>query len=123
MHVAILLLVVPVWSITISGISQSFAEEGGIPDWVKTALILWSEDEITNVEFVKTIDYLSSKGIVTISSTNDKEVQRQLEYLKAKSEVPQEEVKELRDENKEYRILLKSQEISEPVKSSASFTK
>ncbi len=123
MHVAILLLVVPVWSITISGISQSFAEEGGILDWVKTALILWSEDEITNVEFVKTIDYLSSKGIVTISSTNDKEVQRQLEYLKAKSEVPQEEVKELRDENKEYRILLKSQEISEPIKSSASFTK
>jgi chromosome segregation ATPase len=60
---------------------------------------------------------------VTISSTNDKEVQRQVEYLKAKSEVFQEEVKDLREENKEYRILLKSQEINKSTKNPISFTK
>ena len=111
-RVAFLILLVLVGSITISGISQSFAEKGEIPDWVKTTLALWSNGEITNEEFVKAIDYLTAKGIVTISSTNDKEVQRQVEYLKAKSEVFQQETKELREENKEYRILLKSQEIS-----------
>jgi len=109
---AFILLLILVGSITISGIGQSFAEKGEIPDWVKTTLSLWSNGEITNEEFVKAIDYLSAKGIVTISSTNDKEVQRQVEYLKAKSEVFQEEAKELREENKEYRILIKSQEIN-----------
>jgi len=111
-HVALLVLLILVGSITISGISQSFAEKGEIPNWVKTTLTLWSNDEITNEEFVKAIDYLTTKGIVTISSINDKEVQRQVEYLKAKSEVFQKESKELREENKEYRILLKSQEIN-----------
>ena len=66
--------------------------------------------------------YLTSKGIVAISSTNDKEVQKQVEYLKAKSEVFQEEVKNLREENKEYRILLKSQEINKSTKNPTSFT-
>ena len=123
MNIVILLLVVLVGSIAISGISQSFAEKGEIPDWVKTTLSLWTVGEITNDEFVDAIDYLTSKGIVTISSTNDKEVQRQVEYLKAKSEVFQEEVKDLREENKEYRILLKSQEINKSTKNPISFTK
>jgi len=122
-RVVYLILLILVGSITISGITSSFAEKGEIPDWVKTTLSLWSEGEITNDEFVKAIDYLTSKGIVTISSTNDKKVQKQVEYLKAKSEVFQEEVKELREENKEYRILLKSQEISKATNSQTSFTK
>ena len=112
MNIVILLLVVLVSSIAISGITQSFAEKGEIPDWVKTTLSLWTVGEITNDEFVDAIDYLTSKGIVTISSTNDKEVQRQVKYLKAKSEVFKEEVKDLSDENKEDRILLKSQQIN-----------
>jgi len=118
-RVVFLVLLILVGSVTISGISQSFAEKGEIPDWVKTTLALWSNGEITNEEFVKAIDYLSAKGIVTISSTNDKEVQRQVEYLKAKSEVFQEEAKELREEIKEYRILLKSQEINEATNTSS----
>ncbi len=122
-RVAFLLILILVGIITISGISQSFAEKGEIPDWVKTTLSLWTVGEITNDEFVDAIDYLTSKGIVTISSTSDKEVQRQVEYLKAKSEVFQEEVKDLREENKEYRILLKSQEINKSTKNPTSFTK
>ncbi len=123
MRVAFLLILILVGIITVSGISQSFAEKGEIPDWVKTTLSLWTVGEITNDEFVDAIDYLTSKGIVTISSTNDKEVQRHVEYLKAKSEVFQEEVKDLRKENKEYRILLKSQEINKSTKNPTSFTK
>jgi len=110
-RVALVVLLFLVGSISIFGINQSFAEKE-VPDWVKTTLELWSNGEISNEEFVKAIDYLSEKGIVKISSTNDKEVQRQVEYLKAKSEVFQEETKELREENKEYRILLKSQELN-----------
>ncbi len=71
MHVAFLVILILVGIITISGISQSFAEKREIPDWVKTTLILWSDGEITNEEFVDAIDYLTSKRIVTISSTNE----------------------------------------------------
>lgn len=118
MRIAFIVLFILVGFITISGINQSFAEKGEVPNWVKTTLALWSNGEITNEEFVKAIDYLTAKGIVTISSINDKEVQRQVEYLKAKSEVFQEEVKDLREENKEYRILLKSQEINKSTNTS-----
>ena len=71
-------------TIPVSGISQSFTDKDKIPDWVKTTLALWTNGEITNEEFVRVIDYLTERGIVEISSTNDKEVQRQIEYLKAK---------------------------------------
>ncbi len=118
MRVAFIVLFILIGVVTISEISQSFAEKGEVPNWVKTTLALWSNGEITNEEFVKAIDYLTTKGIVTISSINDKEVQRQVEYLKAKSEVFQEEAKDLREENKEYRILLKSQEINKSTNTS-----
>jgi chromosome segregation ATPase len=72
-------------------------------------LVKW---RISNEEFVTAIDYLAEKGIVTVSTINEKENQRQMEYLKAKSEVFKEETKELREENEEYRILLKSQELN-----------
>ncbi|MCH7560461.1 MAG: matrixin family metalloprotease [Thaumarchaeota archaeon] len=118
MRVAFIVLFILIGVVTISEISQSFAEKDEVPNWIKTTLALWSNGEITNEEFVKAIDYLTAKGIVTISSINDKEVQRQVEYLKAKSEVFQEEAKDLREENKEYRILLKSQEINKSTNTS-----
>jgi len=109
---ALITLLALVGSIPFSGVTQSFAQEPEVPDWVKTTLSLWTNGEISNEEFVTAIDYLTEKGIVTISSINEKENQRQIEYLKAKSEVFKEETKELRAENEEYRILLKSQELN-----------
>ena len=123
MQVTFVVLLILIGTIPISGISQSFADQGEIPDWVKTTLSLWTSGEITNEEFVKAIDYLTERGVVEISSTNDKEIQRQMEYLKAKSEVFQEETKELREENKEYRVLLKSQEINKSEKFPTSMSK
>ena len=87
-------------TIPVSGISQSFTDKGEIIDWVKTTLVIWTNGEITNEEFVRVIDYLTERKIVEISSTSDKEVQRQIEYLKAKSEEFQEETKDLREKNK-----------------------
>ncbi|QDI88223.1 matrixin family metalloprotease [Candidatus Nitrosopumilus sp. SW] len=112
MQVALLGLLILVGSIPISGINFADAQTDEIPEWVKRTLELWSNGEISNEEFVRAIDYLSQKGIVEISSTTDKELKRDVEYLKAKAEVFQQEVKELRDENEEYRILLKSQEMN-----------
>lgn len=122
-QVSFVVLLFLIGTIPVSGITQSFADKGEIPDWVKTTLALWTNGEITNEEFVRAIDYLTERGIVEISSTNDKEVQRQIEYLKAKSEVFQEETKDLREENKEYRILLKSQEINKSEKFPTSMSK
>ncbi|MHA7733694.1 matrixin family metalloprotease [Nitrosopumilus sp. S6] len=112
MQVRLLGLLVLVGTIPISGINFAEAQTEEVPEWIKKTLELWSSGEISNEEFVRAIDYLSQKGIVKISSTTDKELKRDVEYLKAKAEVFQEEVKELRDENEEYRILLKSQEMS-----------
>jgi len=105
-RVAILVLIVFV------GIIPASAEEIEIPEWVKTTLVMWSEGEISDQEFVTAIDYLKDKGIVKLSSVNDEEVQRQIEYLKAKNEVIKKEVEDLREINEEYRIELKSQEIN-----------
>ena len=112
MQIALLALLVLVGTIPISGITYANAETEQVPEWIKRTLELWTNGEISNEEFVRAIDYLSQKGIVKISSTTDKELKRDVEYLKAKAEVFQEEVKELRDENEEYRILLKSQEMN-----------
>ena len=112
MQIALIVLLVLVGTIPISGITNANAEAEQVPEWVKRTLELWTNGEISNEEFVRAIDYLSQKGIVKISSTTDKELKRDVEYLKAKAEVFQEEVKELRDENEEYRILLKSQEMN-----------
>jgi len=122
-QVTFVVLLFLIGTIPVSGITQSFADKDEIPDGVKTTLALLTNGEITNEEFVRAIDYLTERGIVEISSTNDKEVQRQIEYLKAKSEVFQEETKDLREENKEYRILLKSQKINKSEKFPTSMSK
>src|SRR3989338_4091317 len=95
-RVAILVLIVFV------GIIPASAEEIEIPEWVKTTLVMWSEGEISDQEFVTAIDYLKDKGIVKLSSVNDEEIQRQIEYLKAKNEVIKKEVKILRETNKQF---------------------
>lgn len=106
-----LLLAIALVSILIFKFEFSFGEERPIPDWVKTTISLWSNGSITNDEFVRAIEYLSDRGIITISSVDEKESQKQIEYLKAKSEVFENEVKQLREENKEYRIQIQSQKI------------
>jgi len=122
-QVTFVVLLLLIGTIPVSGITQSFADKGEIPDWAKTTLALWTNGEITNEEFVRAVDYLTERWIVEISSTNDKEVQRQIGYLKAKNEVFQEETKDHREENKEYRILLKSQEINKSEKFPISMSK
>jgi len=111
-QVAILLLLLLVGVFLLVDVNPSFGEQDRIPEWVKNTLSMWSDGSITNEEFVRAIDYLSEQGIIKISSTSDKEMQRHADYLKAKSEVLEDEVKQLREENKEFRILLKSQKIS-----------
>ena len=123
MQVTFVVLLFLIGTIPVSRITQSFADKGEIPDGIKTTLALLTNDEITNEEFVRAIDYLTEIWIVEISSTNDKEVQRQIEYIKAKSEVFQEEIKDHREENKEYGILLKSQKINKSEKFPTSMSK
>lgn len=107
MRVAILLLII------FGGIVTASAEEiESVPEWVKTTLVMWTDGEISDQEFVAAIDYLKDKGIVKLSSINDEEIQRQIEYLNAKNEVIRKEVEDLREINEEYRISLKTQEIN-----------
>ena len=43
MRVAFIVLFILIGVVTISEISQSFAEKGEVPNWVKTTLALWSK--------------------------------------------------------------------------------
>ena len=84
MQVALIVLLVLVSTIPLSGITHANAETEQVPDWVTRTLGLWSDGKISNEEFVRAIDYLSQKGIVKISSTTDKELKRDVEYLRQK---------------------------------------
>ena len=44
-----------------SNYSQSF-----VPGWIKQIVSWWVDEKLTDEEFLKTIDYLSEKGIIVI---------------------------------------------------------
>ena len=50
---------------TPSWIKEEFPEQK-IPTWVKDVAILWTDDEITNDEFLNTIKYLKESNIINI---------------------------------------------------------
>jgi hypothetical protein len=60
-QVTFVVLLFIIETMPVSGITQSFADKGEIPDWVKTTLVLWTNGEITNEEFVRVIDYLTER--------------------------------------------------------------
>ncbi|MBT5200613.1 MAG: hypothetical protein HOK63_06660 [Thaumarchaeota archaeon] len=45
-RIALITLLVLVGTIPLSGVTQSFAAEPEVPDWVKTTLALWSNGEL-----------------------------------------------------------------------------
>lgn len=85
---------------------NAFAETGsGIPDWIKKIITLWAEGKISDSEFANSITYLIENGILSISAENlFPEMQREVEYLRAKNDVNREELNILRSENEEFRI-------------------
>jgi len=85
---------------------NAFAETGSrIPDWIKKIITLWAEGKISDLEFANSITYLIENGILSISAENlFPEMQREVEYLRAKNDVNREELNILRSENEEFRI-------------------
>ena len=88
------------------------ADDVLIPEWVKVTVKLWSEDKITHEEFVNAIDYLLENKIIKLSGVLEEDVLREIEYLEAKNDVFKEELQKLRQENEEFRILLKSRDLT-----------
>ncbi|MCH8972657.1 MAG: matrixin family metalloprotease [Thaumarchaeota archaeon] len=103
--VSIFSLIIPINSVS--------ADEIFVPDWVKTTVTLWSEGKISHTEFVNSLEYLMEQDIIKFSGSANEKILRDNEYLQAKAEVFRDEAKQLREENKEYRILLKSQELTQ----------
>jgi TusA-related sulfurtransferase len=46
--------------------SQPSTSSENIPDWIKTTAKWWSNDEITNDDFILAIEFLIKKGIIRI---------------------------------------------------------
>ncbi|MGQ0639129.1 MAG: matrixin family metalloprotease [Nitrososphaerota archaeon] len=97
LFVIISLLLIPV---------NASAETGSaIPAWIKKIITLWAEGKISDSEFANSLKYLIENRIVSISVESlFPELQRELEYLKAKDDVNHEELNILRAENEEFRI-------------------
>ena len=85
---------------------NAFAEaESGIPNWIKKIITMWAEEKISDSEFANSITYLIEHRILSISAENlFPELQREVEYLRAKNDVNKEELNILRTENEEFRI-------------------
>lgn len=112
MRWALGITLVSILSLIIS-INSVSADEIFVPDWVKTTVTLWSEGKISHTEFVNSLEYLMEQDIIKFSGSANEKILRENEYLEAKAEVFRDEAKQLREENKEYRILLKSQELTQ----------
>ena len=54
-------------------ISSSWAEESGIPSWIKNNAGWWASGMITEDEFLKGIEYLINKNIILVNSTTTDE--------------------------------------------------
>jgi hypothetical protein len=89
---------------------SAFAETAsGIPDWIKKMITMWAEGKISDTEFANSIKYLIENRILSISAENlFPEMQREVEYLRAKNDVNHEELNVLRAENEEFRIQILS---------------
>jgi len=86
--------------------ANAFAEtESEIPNWIKKIIIFWAEEKISDSEFTNSIKYLIENNILSISTESlFPEMQREVEYLRAKNDVNREELNILRTENEEFRI-------------------
>ena len=57
----------PVDKITISGIHESQNSMEKVPDWIKNNAKWWSEDLISEDDFIKGIHYMVENGIIVVN--------------------------------------------------------
>ncbi len=53
-------------------ISASAQEESVIPDWIKTAVTFWVQDQISDMEFINIIQYFVENEIITVPPSDDR---------------------------------------------------
>ena len=53
-------------------ISASAQEESVIPDWIKTAVTFWVQDQISDLEFINIIQYFVENEIITVPPSDDR---------------------------------------------------
>ncbi len=52
--------------INVSVTSSSSSSSQSIPDWVKNNACWWSQDKITDTEFIDSIEFLINQGIIVV---------------------------------------------------------
>ena len=58
------------------------AYASGIPDWVKTAMGWYSDDRITDGEFMETLQFLIDEGILNVPQQTQQIIYRDVEIIK-----------------------------------------
>ena len=53
-------------------ISASAQEESVIPNWIKTAVAFWVQDQISDLEFINIIQYFVENEIITVPPSDDR---------------------------------------------------
>lgn len=53
-------------------ISASAQEESVIPNWIKTAVTFWVQDQISDLEFINIIQYFVENEIITVPPSDDR---------------------------------------------------
>ena len=113
----IVILGVAISGITISSIFVS-AEEGLLPLWIKTIAGFWSDDQISDNEFINALQYLVEQGILvipdatqTIEDTHSNlspSLHAKLELLRLETNSKLDELKELGNDLQIQQLLIDS---------------
>jgi len=80
--------VLAITAIVLSGLTLfplvASAEEGLIPSWIKTVTGFWSNDQVSDSEFISALEFLITKGIIEVYTQDPivKELQDENEQLK-----------------------------------------
>ena len=95
------ILVIPVIILSlIVGITSVYATTEPIPEWIKNTAGYWSNDEITDNEFFKLIQFLIDRQIIIIPNTqhdNQKDTQRVLDLQDELSKIKKQTVKDIQN--------------------------
>ncbi|MCE9653055.1 MAG: hypothetical protein K8Q89_08400 [Nitrosarchaeum sp.] len=94
-------------------IPSAFAQEDTIPDWVKGIAGWWSEDKISESEFINAMEFLISQKIITPSIVT--ELQNQVNELQGKLDSAQKRISSLEQQLSEFGTIPSDvSDVSEP---------
>ena len=89
-----------------SGIGFAYSQSDTIPVWIKDVALFWATDEINDVEFIQSLQYLINAGILTVPDS--KEISNAKKLIDSQAS----EIESLESDKRKLLVKLQSQKQS-----------